>query len=207
MRHWPSDEAREWVEAFVRNAGDDPRVCAIVAYGSAVREVPGSGDVDLLYVFSGDGIREDIPPMDIELRGFSAETVDERITSGDEVLGWSLRLGIPLFERDGYWTRLKARWANQLPFPSATAAEERAARAFKTAEGLEAGGDEDAARELRLSALTQQARARLIRCGVFPLSRPELAVQLASVGERNLASELDHALAERADSDSQGDVQ
>ena len=71
-RRGPSDEAREWVEAFVRDAGDDPRICAIVAYGSAVREVRSSGDVDLLYVFSGDGIRDDIPPMDVELRGFSA---------------------------------------------------------------------------------------------------------------------------------------
>ncbi|MFL5539478.1 MAG: hypothetical protein ACJ8J0_10825 [Longimicrobiaceae bacterium] len=199
IRRWPSDEAREWVEAFVRDGGDDPRICAIVAYGSAVRDVRSSGDIDLLYVVSGDGIREDIPPMDIvELRCFSAETVDERIANGDEVLGWSLRFGVPLFERDGYWTRLKARWKDRLPFPSADAAEERAARAFKVAEGLAAGGDEDAARELRLSALTQQARARLIRCGVFPLSRPELPQQLASIGEREIASELESLLAERA---------
>ena len=195
IRRWPSDEAREWVEAFVRDAGDDPRICAIVAYGSAVREVRSSGDVDPLYVFSGDGIREDIPPMDVELRGFSAEAIDQQIASGDEVLGWSLRLGIPLFGRDGYWTRLRARWTNRLPFPSAIAAEERAARALKVAEGLAAGGDEDAAHELRLSALTQQARARLIRCDVFPLSRPELPQQLASVGEWEIASELESLLA------------
>jgi len=183
----------------VRDAADDPRICAIVAYGSAVREVRSSGDVDLLCVFSGDEDRAPVPPMDIELRGFSAEAVDEQIASGDEVLGWSLRLGLPLFERDGYWARLKARWANRLPFPSATAAEERAARAFRVAEGLAADGDEEAARELRLSALTQQARARLIRCGVFPLSRRELPQQLASIGEWEIASELDDALAERAD--------
>jgi len=194
IRRWPSDDARTWVEAFVRDATGAPRVCAIVAYGSAVRAVPGSSDVDLLYVFSGDGIREDVPPMDVDLRGFSAETLDERIASGDEVLGWSLRFGVPLFERDAYWTRLKAHWANRLPFPSAVAAEERARRAFRAAEGLAAGGDEDAARELRLVALTQQARAGLIRSGMFPLSRPELPRQLTAIGEWELASELDTLL-------------
>ena len=196
IRRWPSDGAREWVEAFVRDAGDDPRICAIVAYGSAVREVRSSGDVDLLYVFSGDGNSRRHSPMDVELREFAAENVDERIASGDEVLGWSLRFGVPLFEGDGYWTRLKARWTGRLPFPPAAAAEERAARAFKVAEGLAAGGDEDAARELRLSALTQQARALLIRRGRFPLSRPDLPQQLRAVGELEFASEFQALLAE-----------
>jgi predicted nucleotidyltransferase len=193
IRRWPSDEARHWVEAFVSDARDDPRICTIVAYGSAVRDVPESSDVDLLYVYAGDAADLDTPPMDVELRGFQLETLDDRVASGDEVLGWSLRFGVPLYERDGCWTALRARWAGRLPLPSADAAEERAARALKIADGLAAGGDQDAAAELRLTALTQQARARLIRYGVFPLSRPELPHQLASIGAWQIASEL-HAL-------------
>jgi predicted nucleotidyltransferase len=194
VRRWPSEEARQWVEQFVHDAADDPRIHAIVAYGSAVRDVPESSDVDLLYVYSGEDAASATPPMDVELREFQAETLDDRVAAGDEVLGWSLRYGVPLFEREGWWTRLQSRWADRLPLPSATAAEERAARALKVAKGLEAGGDEDAAAELRLSALTQQARARLIRHGVFPLSRPELPEQLASIGEWEIASELDARL-------------
>jgi hypothetical protein len=193
VRRWPSDDARRWVEQFVHDAADDQRILAIVAYGSAVRDVPESGDVDLLYIHSGDDLELDAPPMDVELRAFRAESLDDRVMAGDEVLGWSLRLGIPLFERDGCWTELRTRWSGRLPLPSAAAAEERAARALKVAEGLAAGGDAAASRELRLSALTQRARARLIRCGVFPLSRPELPQQLLSVGDRELSSEL-HAL-------------
>jgi len=198
IRRWPSEDARHWVEAFVGDATDDPRIHAVVAYGSAVREVPESGDVDLVYVYAGDEAELGTPPMDVDLRGFQAETLDARAAAGDEVLGWSLRFGVPLFERDGCWTRLQARWAGQLPLPSADAAEERAARALKVAEGLAACGDDDAAAELRLTALTQRARARLIRRGVFPLSRPELPRQLASIGERKIASEIDALLSARA---------
>jgi predicted nucleotidyltransferase len=193
VRRWPSEDARRWVERFVRRAAEDPRLCAVVVYGSAVRDVSESSDVDLLYVYAGDELAFDAPPIDVDLRAFRSETVDEWVASGDEVLGWSLRLGIPLFERDGYWTRLQECWAGRLPLPSAVAAEKRAARALNASAGLAAGGDEDAARELRLSGLTQRARARIIRNGVFPLSRPELPQQLASVGEWELASEL-HAL-------------
>jgi hypothetical protein len=197
IRRWPSEDARRWVERFVRGAADEPRLLAVVAYGSSVRDVPDSSDIDLLYVYSGDDVDLGMPPLDVELRGFQVETLDDRVAAGDEVLGWSLRLGVPLFVRDGCWTELQSRWAGRLPLPSATSAEKRAARALNAATGLAAGGDEDAARELRLSALTQQARARLLRGGMFPLSRPELPQQLASIGEWEIASELDARLAER----------
>lgn len=190
IRRWPSDGARQWVEAFVGDAAGDLRLVAVVAYGSSVRDVHGTGDIDLLYVFTEAEIDVDAPPADVDLRGFRAEAMEQRITSGDEVLGWSLRHGVPLFERDGYWTELQKRWTGRLPLPSADVAEERAARALKVAEGLAAGGDEDAAAELRLTALTQRARARLIRNGVFPLSRPELPQQLVRIRERALATEL-----------------
>ncbi|HEV7587581.1 MAG TPA: hypothetical protein VGO40_05575 [Longimicrobium sp.] len=196
VRRWPSEDARRWVDQFVHRAAEDPRICAVVVYGSAARDVPESSDVDLLYVHTGDRITFDVPPVDLDLRGFPSETVDERIASGDEVLGWSLRFGVPLFQREGYWTELQTCWADRLPLPSAAAAEERAVRALNASEGLAAGGDEDAAAELRLVALTQRARARLIRSGVFPLSRPELPSQLTSIGEWEIASEL-HALSAR----------
>jgi hypothetical protein len=197
VRRWPSEDARQWVEQFAHCAASDPRLFAVVAYGSAVRDVAESSDVDLLYVYAGDQLVFDAPPIDVDLRAFQSETVDERVASCDEVLGWSLRFGVPLFERDGYWTKLQTGWAGRLPLPSPAAAEDRAARALNASAGLAAGGDEDAARELRLSASTQQARARLIRSGVFPLSRPELPQQLVSVGEWELASELDALLSTR----------
>src|SRR3982751_1829263 len=112
VRRWPSEDARRWVEEFVHHAAEDPRLCAVVVYGSAVRDVSESSDVDLLYVYAGDELAFDAPPMDVDVRGFHSQTVDERIATGDEVLGWSLRFGTPLFQRDEYWADLQGRWTD-----------------------------------------------------------------------------------------------
>lgn len=196
IRRWPSERARLWVERFVCDAAETPSVVAIVAYGSSVRDAEGSEDVDLLYVHAGE-VAFGAAPADVDLRAYASEVLDDRIAAGDEILGWALRLGVPLFEHDGFWSELQDRWVGRLPLPSAAAAEARAARAWDAAAGLAANGDVEAARELERSAVTQQARAQLIRSGVFPLSRPELPEQLASVGAFALAAELSALLAER----------
>ena len=58
-------------------------------------------------------------------------------------------------------------------------------------------GDEDAAQEQYITMLTQIARACLIRSDTYPASRPELPDQLKSVGEHELASQLEKALQTR----------
>lgn len=186
---WPSDEARDWVSELVVRAMDDPAILAVVIYGSAVRNVDEPGDLDLLMVHRGAMI-EPHAPMDVDLCLYEEREVDSRIAGGDEVLGWGLRFGVPAFEREDCWSTLAARWDGRLPFPSADIAEARAARALRAAEGLRRGGDEDAADEVRIGALRQLARARLLRAGVFPLSRPELPEQLVQIGELDLAAEL-----------------
>ena len=95
-------------------------------------------------------------------------------------------------------TGLVERWEGRLPFPSAEAADARADRAARAAEGLRAGGDDEAADEVRLAALTQRARARLLRVGIFPLSRPELPDQLVELGDIELARQLADLLHARA---------
>ncbi|HEX2205484.1 MAG TPA: hypothetical protein VHG91_19390, partial [Longimicrobium sp.] len=139
-----------------------------------------------------------VPPLDVDVRGYERATVDEEIARGHEVLGWAVRFGVALWERDGFWSTLAERWRGRLPLPSAEAAEERAARAHRFSGELRAAGDEDAAREEWTTALTQRARARLIRAGVFPASRPELPEQLIAIGERGLAAELFDLLERRA---------
>lgn len=51
-------------------------------------------------------------------------------------------------------------------------------------------GDRDAASELLVVSVTQLARERLLRAGVFPGSRPELAGQSDSIGEHAVAQLL-----------------
>lgn len=186
---WPSDEARVWVSELAGRAVDDPAILAVVIYGSAVRNVDEPGDLDLLVVHRGAKL-ESGAPMEVDLRMYHASELDGRIAAGDEVLGWALRFGVPVFERDDCWSTLAARWDGRLPLPSADIAEARAARALRAANGLRRGGDEDAADEVRNTALRQLARARLLRAGVFPLSGPELVEQLIQTGEHDLAAEL-----------------
>ena len=51
-------------------------------------------------------------------------------------------------------------------------------------------GDDDAATEEALYALTHVGRAVLLRANQFPLSRPEMLGQLGEVGQRALAKLL-----------------
>jgi hypothetical protein len=194
---WPSEEAHAWTRAFLADARSRANVLAVVAYGSAVREVESSADLDLLFVFEGDAPEVDPPPADVDLRGYAIDDVEALLAEGHDVLGWALRLGIVLWQRDGWWDDLAMRWADQLHLPSESAAEERASRALRVSLELEAAGDADAAEEQRLVALTQRARAELIRAGVFPGSRPELPRQLRAIGDAALARDLSDAISRR----------
>jgi len=84
-----------------------------------------------------------------------------------------------------------------MPFPSAEVADERVERAWKLYAELNEMGDEDAAQEQRLVALTQAARAKLIRHRVYPAARSELPEQLRGINETTLAEMLTQALRER----------
>jgi hypothetical protein len=194
---WPGTEAREWTRAFLTNASGSADILAVVAYGSAVREVESSADLDLLFVFQGDPPQLDPPPPDVDLRGYARDDVEALLEAGHDVLGWALRFGIVLWQRKGWWDDLAMRWRDRLALPSRTAAEERAAKALRISRELEAAGDMDAAEEQRLVALTQRARAELIRAGVFPGSRPELPRQLRAIGDATLARDLSDAIGRR----------
>jgi hypothetical protein len=180
-------------------ACERPEVLAVVVYGSAVRDVEDSADVDLLVVHTGDDQPPfTAPPLDVDVRAYPGAEIDARIAAGHDVLGWALRYGIPAYERECFWSGLVSRWKHRLPLPSAEIAEERAAKARRYYQELSAVGDADAAREQLVAMLTHQARARLLRAGVFPGSRPELPGQLIGIGELALADELSDVTASRA---------
>jgi hypothetical protein len=195
---WPSAEARDWAESGLAALCANEHVLAVVAIGSSVR-LPESGfDFDCLYVYRGAEPELPPAPMDVDVRGYPAEKIEALIAAGHDLLGWALRLGVLVCERERYWTRLRASWANRLPFPSPDVAEERAERAERLGANLRAVGDEDAAIEQLVAARTHRARAALLRAGVFPASRPELPEQLRSIGATGLALALEEAMEARA---------
>jgi hypothetical protein len=194
---WPSGAAQKWADTAFRELCSHPDVLAVVLFGSTVRPALSSFDLDCLYVYQGEQPAVEQAPLDVDIRGYPADQVDRLIQEGHDLLGWSLRLGRLVCERDGYWTRLFARWQGRLPFPSAEIAEARAVRAERLALEYREMGDDDAAVEQWLTAITHRARAVLLRANVFPASRPELPSQLRSIGGEQLATVLEAAILAR----------
>jgi len=187
---FPSKNAEKWLAQFLVRARRTAEFAAVVGIGSAFRGKGHSrSDVDLLVLHFGDRPKL-TPPLDIDIRLYSWERVEESLGKGNEILGWAVLLGTTLFDREGLWAALKGRWADRIPLPSSEHAIERAEKSCRFAEGALASGDEDAASELALAALTQSVRAELIQRGERPLSRPELPDQLRSVDVGNPLAEL-----------------
>jgi predicted nucleotidyltransferase len=192
---WPSEAAWHWTVRLVYTAMDDDHIDAIIAIGSSVRpRAATSSDVDLVVIYHGDKPVFGTPPIDVDVRSFRRDEVDVLISGGNDLLGWTVRYGQPVFERDNYWSDVEKRWADRVPLPSGTVAFDRASKAQQRVGDLLQIGDEDAALEQVVTMLTHVARARLIEASIYPASRPELTGQLASIGAASLASLLTEAL-------------
>ncbi len=197
VRSWPSAAARAWTLDAVRRARLDETIEAVVASGSAVREVEISEDLDLVLVYAHDRPSIPRPPIDVDLRQYERDEVPGKLATSHDYLSWTVRFGRVLFERNAWWTRLRAEWNDRLALPSASEARKRAHKTKRQYEAMLTVGDGDAAAELRVSMLTHLARAALSGAAVFPQSRPELSGQLRGIGEHVLADQLDAALAQR----------
>ena len=194
---WPDEAARDWTRRLVDAAREDAAVEAVVATGSAVREVDRSDDLDLVLVYRTERPALPRPPISVDLRCYEQAGVASRLASGHSYLSWAVRFGRSMFERDMWWSELRTAWNDRLLLPSAAEANERARRAERQRDCLAEAGDDDAAAEQQVSALTHRARAALSSAEVFPRSRPELAGQLRLIGEQALADSLDEVLARR----------
>ena len=197
VRSWPNTKARFWTMDAVDLAGQDAAILAIVASGSAVREVAQSDDLDLVLVYRK--VQPSLPraPIGVDLQQHEADEVPQKLAKGHDFLSWAVRFGQPLFEREEWWSRLRADWIDRLSLPSAAEARKRARRAQQLHEEMQSLGDHDAASENYVSMLTHLARATLSDAGVLPRSRPELADQLRQIGEVPLADRLADALVQR----------
>ena len=195
---WPDDAARAWTSRAVAGANEDAAMQAIVATGSAVRNVSRCDDLDLVLVYREHRPGLPRPPISIDLRHYECSDVPAKLAAGHDYLGWAVRYGRVLFERDCWWSQLRVDWNRRLPLPSVADARERAHNAERLSDELSDAGDAAAAAELHLSMLTHLARAALSDASVYPKSRPELADQLRSIGEVGLADRLAGALALRS---------
>ena len=197
VQSWPSGRARTWTIDALRQAKGDAATTAIVACGSAVRDVEQSDDLDLVLVYRERRPALPRPPIDVDLRQYEQTEVVRKLEAGHGYLSAAVRYGRALYERDGWWSRLRADWNERLSLPSSDDARARAAETERRYDEIRALGDLDAAAELHASMLTHLARAALSDAGIFPRSRPELVEQLRGIDEQPLADRLADALAHR----------
>lgn len=195
IRRWPTKRAKDWVQAYVRDASSDPLVLAVLAVGSAVRDGVPSNDVDILTIAAGSTEnRRERPPLEVDSRTYPADSVESEIRRGQDYLGWAAKFGVLLHEKDGFWSKLLSRIDGRVPLPSWEVAIERARVAHQHAKAILAAGDNEGAMEQITSLLTHLARTELIQAAVYPASRPELPGQLMAVGSVQLSRLLSTAL-------------
>ena len=114
VRSWPSGRARLWTIDAVTAARQDAGILAIVASGSAVRDVAQSDDLDLVLVYRKPSADLPRPPIGVDLQQHEAAEVPRKLSNGHDFLSWAVRFGRPLFEREQWWSRLQADWINRL---------------------------------------------------------------------------------------------
>ena len=198
IKRWPTTHSREWLSSFLDRVREDPNVVAVVVVGSAIRSTVPSDDLDLVVICRDRRLLREKAPIEVDLRSFDADRIEEDVRRGQDLLTWSLRYGEPLYDPRGVWAHLAHRWKGCLPMPDVSVAKSRAETARAQLEAMRAAGDDDAVIDLNVSYLTHLARAALGEAGVFPASRPELPDQLRGIGQADLAGRLDKALSARS---------
>ncbi len=202
---WPTARSKYWTNNFLDSARSNPNIVAVIAVGSAVRPRVSSSDVDLVVICREPHALKEARPLEIDLRAYPEAEIDTQLKSGHDVLGWAVRFGKVLYQRDCFWDRVFNSWHHRLPLPSSKLARQRAAAAYRHLANVVQSGDVDAAHEQAVSYLTHLARAELLDRGVYPTSRPELPEQLRAIGNFRLAEWLDRVLYPELDDLSQID--
>ncbi len=121
---WPDNEARGWARDLMQAARQNGAVNAVVATGSAVRDVDRSDDLDLVLVYQEARPSLPRPPISVDLRCYDQADVSARLIAGHSYLSWAVRFGRVLFERDQWWrsrVRLLSRAHKKCGFTAALA--------------------------------------------------------------------------------------
>jgi len=107
---WPTERSREWTCRLINSARADRSILAVVAIGSTVRPKIASADLDLIVIRADAATLGDAVPLEIDLRIYSSRDVDAQITNGHDLLGWAIKFGRVLFQRNHYWDQLVNAW-------------------------------------------------------------------------------------------------
>ena len=184
---WPTPRSKAWTLQFLNEATADDNINAVVAVGSAVRPAVPGADLDLVVICREPANLRVKPPLEIDLRTYRADHVQQELARGNDLLGWAVKFGRVLYQQDAYWSAISESLRGRLPLPPADVAAERANEAFHRLTKVLELRDFDAAEEQALSYATHLARTELLKRNVYPASRPELPLQLRQIGANEAA--------------------
>lgn len=159
--------------------------CAVVLIGSAARGCrTEQSDIDVLFISTGK--IANIPVISGYHIKFASEAdFLKRLVAGEDFEAWCVRYGISLLDR-GVWGRVKT--SSKDVWPRWETKVVHGTRRLFLASQLSSMGDRPAAREELVFVLGHIARGLLLKRGMFPLSRPELASQVKGIGYPHLAA-------------------
>jgi len=173
----------EAVERLRRTHGDDT---AIVLIGSAARGLwAEANDIDLLVIVNNEGAAKAAPLSGYHLQVLPQWEFLRNLLAGEDFEAWCVRYGKPLYD-SGRWDKIKQS-PGASAWPKWQSKVLHGARRLFLARSLLDTKDRDAAGEETVYALGHVARGLLLKSGVFPLSRPELAQQVREAGYPHLA--------------------
>lgn len=158
--------------------------CAVILIGSAARECrTEQSDIDMLFVATST-----VPSIPVisgyHIKFSTEEDFLRRLNAGQDFESWCVRYGVTLLDR-GVWRRIKT--SSEGVWPRWETKVVHGIRRLFLAHGLSKMGDTLAAQEELVFVLCHIVRGLLLKNGVFPLSRPELAAQAKEIGYPHLA--------------------
>lgn len=102
VKRWPTARSRAWTLQFLADAADNDNILAVIAVGSAVRDVVTSVDLDLVVICRRPEILRLNPSLEIDLRVYPENQLLPELARGHDLLGWAVKFGRVLFQRDEY---------------------------------------------------------------------------------------------------------
>ena len=114
---------------------------------------------------------------------------EHKLRQGHELAQWTVRYGKFLSGDREWWAKVRSE-VDSYPWPDWHTKLNHFDKRIRLAEKALGDQDELAAEEELLMAASHLARAHLLRRGIFPLSRPELASQLLSIEDNELSDIL-----------------
>lgn len=181
----PEDQtAVQRVLGQIDEIGCEPTVLLM---GSAARgSMTLRSDIDLLVITSNPLNRILTPPR-IHLHPKTRADFLKSLRDGDELVSWAVRFAAPLRDSTGWWQEVSK---SRTSWPDWRQKLVHIAKRLRTAQIAIKDGDKDASEEELVMAASHCGRAILLQVESFPLSRPELPMQLSQVGEQALSDIL-----------------